>query len=164
MNIIAFILAALVSNVQPVDESFNTIHGINDEHMCITAERIVKPSRNWKVIKQEIKYQDKVPFMEVSAHNPLNKKTPDSVDVKFVLAIDPVTPSDVQKYNLVMAVYYNEKSTVTFRRIYSLQEVTVKNKVKKFPMQTPCFAREIMRIIQLEPEIIKIQVPDGGVK
>jgi hypothetical protein len=65
-----------------------------------------------------------------------------------------------QKPNLVAAIYFNDKTTVTFKRIYSSQNITIKNKLKKFLLPTPCFTREVVPIIRLEPEII--EVPDGG--
>jgi len=166
MKIFMFILAILAGGFQfGDDEEVARPVGPNGQ-FCITAERIIKPIRSWKVLKTEIRYQGKSPFMEVTAHNPLNKKTPTSVDARFILSIDPGNPTDPQRFNLVMATYYNDKANVVFRRIYQVHEVTVKNKQQKFPVQTPCFAREIVQIIEITPEEIKVpdSSPDGGTK
>lgn len=158
MNVIVFILALIVGGI-PIseDQIAHETHG--DGQMCITAQRIIKATMSWIILKTEVKYHGKEPFLEISVHNPINKTVPQSIDAKFILAIDPTAPSDPQKYNLVEAFYFNPKANVTFKRIYSMQDVMVKNKLKKFPIQTPCFARQVMPIIQFEPN-----VPGGGTK
>lgn len=165
MKIIVLILAIVAGGFQFGDEE-ETAQANNNPQNCITAERIIRPIRTWKVLKTEIRYEGKSPYMEVTVHNPLNRKTPTSIDARFILSIDPGNPSDPAKYNLMVATYYNEKANVTFKRIYSVHDVTVKKKTQKFPMQTPCFAREVVQVIEFTPEEIKVpeSSPDGGTK
>lgn len=162
MNIIILILFVITGAVpitslaaeNPAPHEIN-----NNGQNCITEERIIKPTASWKVLKTEIRYQDEIPFLEISNHNPLNKETPESIDAKFIFSMDPSMPSDVQQYGLVMAFYYNSKANVTFKRIYSVCEA--KNKTKKFKIQTPCFERTVVPIIVLEEETkIQINIPD----
>lgn len=148
MNLMILILAAIVGfPAMPGEEAPN-------EKTCIMAERIIKPTASWKVLKANIGHKDNVSFLEISAHNPLNKDTPASVDVKFLFIADSDKPKP-DNYNLVMAVFYNEKAKVSFRRIYSVHDVVVKNKVKKITTQTPCFEKDVMPIMidkHLEPQ------------
>lgn len=156
MNIVMFVLAALIGGLQVNDPASHRPANVPDG--CITADRIIKPIRGWNMVKKEIKIDDKLAYLEISMHNPLNKKTPESVDARFVLSIDPVDPSDATKYSLSTAFYYNTKTNVAFKRIYSVENVTVKDKVEKRPMLTPCFARQVIPIIRFDS--LEIKVPE----
>lgn len=165
MKFLVLIMAMLAGGLQLGEGEDTASHHTGPGQACITADRIVKPIRNWQVLASQIQYQGKTPYMEVSVHNPLNVKTPTSIDAKFILSVDPSNPADPQKYSLVMAVYYNGKSRVTFKRIYEVQDVTIKKKQEKFPIQTQCFAREVIEIIDFTPEEVTIpSSPDGGSK
>lgn len=163
MKIIVLALTLLTGGFQLGGEEEAAYEVNTGGQICITGERIIKPVRSWKVLKTEIRYEGKTPFMEISFHNPLNKKTPVSIDAKFVLRVDP---SMAKVDSLVAATYFNPKTNVTFKRIYSVHDVTVKSKVQKFPMQTPCFAREVVQIIEFTPDEVKVpeSSSDGGTK
>lgn len=157
MNIVVLILAILAGSFQFGEETART-HAPN-AGMCITADKIIRPVRGWKVVKTAFQRQGKEVFMEVIVHNPMNAKTPESIDAKFVFAADPSAPNDPQKYNLVKAFYYNKDTNVLFKRIYTPETV---NKTEKLSMQTPCFAREVLQVINFAPEEVK--VPEKGTK
>lgn len=162
MNIIALILAILAGGIQIGEDEQHEHHR---PQVCVTADKITRPTRGWKMLANEIKYDNKTPYMEITVHNPLNTKNPTAVDARFVLSIDPANPSDPQKYSLVAAYYYNNKINVTFHRIFEFKEVAGK-KNEKFPIQTQCFSREVIQILDFTPE--EINVPntsqDGGTK
>jgi len=158
VNLISIVLAIFVGGLQlgeTQDEDATAYEAISGGYACITVDKVIKPSSTWPVLKTEVKYEKKTPFLEITVHNPLNKKTPQSVDARFVLTVDASSPAATQKYNLITAVYYNNKANVTFKRIYSVHEVVVRKKIKRFPMQTPCFAREVMPVIRLGPTEVK---------
>lgn len=166
MKFLVLVMAILAGGLQLGDDEDTASHHTGPGQGCITAERIVRPIRSWQVLSTEIHYQGKTPYMEVSVHNPLNAKTPKSIDARFILSVDPGNPADPQKYNLVEAVYYNAKSRVIFKRVYEVQNVTVKKKQEKFPIQTQCFAREVIEVMDFTPDEITIpqSKSDGGVK
>src|SRR5271154_6693688 len=112
MNILILILATLFSTSAgtPLEKAS---HGgsADDGLACITASKITKSILSWKILKTEMTFNEDKPFLEISVHNPLNRKTPESIDAKFVLSVDP---KNAQNYNLELAVYYNGKTNVTF--------------------------------------------------
>ena len=150
MNIANFVMMALMGLQLIEDPATNLIN--NTGQACITSERISKPSLSWKVLKTEIEYDGKNSFLEISVHNPLNKKIPNSVDARFILSVDLAHPMDAQKYNLITATYYNIGLNVTFKRIYIVNKAKLGKRIKKVLIQTPCFSREVLPIINFEPE------------
>lgn len=161
MNPLILIFTALLSALPIGMPEVTEDAVLHDNKVCITAEKIIKPTANWKVLATELKYQNGKPILEINVHNPLNKSTPQSVDAKFIFIVDQNT-EEAGKYKLVMAYFYNNKTNVVFRRIYAVQEIKDKHKRKKLITPTLCFNRQVLQVII--PDATKQQsvVPDGG--
>lgn len=152
MNIVTLILSFLVSNA-PVGEEAAAHQGFG-EYRCVTADKVIRPILPWKELTTELITKNKQSRLIMSLHNPLNK-IKDAVDITVVLEVDPSAPKDPSKYNLIMATYFNPNNVVVFRRIYVLSEVKVGKHMQKFPIQTPCFNKEVQEIMQFEPIVLK---------
>lgn len=122
---------------------------------CITAKMVTRVAAEWKITKTELKVKAKQKFLELTTHNPLNKKDLDTVDAQFLFRIDSTLPYDTTKYTLVAATYYYSNFIIVFKRTTASHEVIFKNKTQRFLMQTLCFTRKIIPIIELEPLIIE---------
>jgi hypothetical protein len=155
MNVLALLFTIISGTIQIGEDS--VVHDIANDQKCITSERITRPTLGWKVISTELSPKDKELFMVVSLHNPLNKTNINSLDARFILQVDSRTLADSSKYNLANATFYNKKTNVTFNRVYTVHQIHVKKGLKQFPIQTPCFARQIDNIIQMDDIIIRPQ-------
>lgn len=114
--------------------NFSSINPVKDEIVCITDKNIMKPLTNWNVLSIKNNTKDKMPSIEVDFHNPYQKQK-NSLDAKILLLIDPADPLNAEKYNLIVAVFYNENNTVVFTRNFIKKD----NKIKL----SQCFTREV---------------------
>ena len=121
-----------------------TIPNMEQQFVCIKEEQIVKVAGRWEVSSVDVVKNGRQKNLVLSLHNPLeqNKK---ALSAKLFMAIDPAMPSDSTKYTLLAVQFYNRSTVVTFRRIFRIHKVG-KDQKENFPIQTPCFEREVVQI------------------
>lgn len=130
---------------------------------CIDEDHIFKPVGNWDVLNKNMKMQNNKLFIEATFHNPMSKDDK-SVDARFIILTDINAPNDVSKYRLMSAIYYNKTSNVIFKRISIIQDVMKNKKMQHMLMETECFSRTIVPIMQLEPATFEIKNITPGKK
>ncbi len=150
----AIVLFALIfGGLQFGEELEAESYKLEKQPYCMVAEHITRPARKWQIFKTELKTKKKQKFLELTIHNPESKQ-PKSIDAQFVLSIDSVDASNTSKYSLDSAVYYHSDTTVSFKRIFIIRDVVSNNKIKKFPIQTPCFTRKVENVIRFDEPLI----------
>lgn len=142
MSALLLFLSSLLTS-SPMTE--NTQYIGQEQRQCITEKQLSQVVGRWEMIDTDVVKKRQVTYFVISVHNILNKHNPKAVDAKLFFAIDPAMPYDPSKYSLRAIQFFNPTTVVSFRRMFIFNK-TSKNMKQVFPIQTPCFQRQVIQL------------------
>jgi len=140
---ILFLAIAFFLSVPTADNSVVLTSSVEDIQ-CISADKIVKNILHWQILSTDFVKKKKKVFVEIKAHNPLSKGAQNTPNAILTFNVNVSSGISTSNYDLVTAIFHNEKNSVVFEKIYKSQLIKNGKKVIALRVPTLCFRRKII--------------------
>lgn len=138
---------ALLLTIPAADDGI-VLTSAAENTQCISADKIVRSILEWRILATTFVKKNKVLFLEITAHNPLNKQSKDAVDATFTFNVNTSSGISSSNYDLVKAVFNNKQSRVIFEKTFKTEKVKNGRRIIEIQIPTMCFQRKVVSITE----------------